>query len=573
MNRKHKIIKPITAEDIDKMKNSTKEERVKSACSVATPQGFARFYTYYFRDQINFAHADFHYDIMEVLWIMIQGKNIKSALARLGYDDRTIAEYLDGIDDYVDEVLAIGFRESAKTTMFKAFLIYVICYELRRYINVDAFDKTNSERVLFDVVYNLQSNVRLIEDYGHLYTTTRTKDETDQKRVSDFLTNRTEHPVTGQPCGQIRVEAHSTQTPVRGRQHNSKRPDMLWLEDFETEDTVNSEARTKAIEAHIASFKGGLADTGNWILYSANYLSEYGNVQSLIDKCETNGHMVGFIIPIYTDDNVLTWPEKYVMTNAEAMGTRKVSVQSKKEKMWTPEKGDQSFTMEMLCKPIDFSVQEFKKTMFKYITWEELAQIQTVLYITIDSGGSSKDTQRKRDGKVDDTGICYNWVDKYGNWYIKTDGKKMDAMEIMELIFANNIGYKQLEQQGIEETMFVEAIKPFYDVAKKERNQYPRLKMLHAGGRNKENRIRGLIPRMEAGTVFFIKGQNNKLEDQLLRFPRAKHDDVADALAYQNDVARKPTFPDVDPYKKSVGDRGGAYENDGEPSPFAGIGL
>lgn len=567
MNRKHKIIRPITGQDIQKLQDMERDDRVL-ACSPLTPQGFINFYTYNFYDQINFAHADFHYDIVEVLWIMVQGKNIKKALRDLEYTDEQIEEYLKDIDEYVDEVLTIGFRESAKTSMFKAFLIWVICYELRSYINVDAFDKTNSERILFDIVYNLQTNQRIIQDYGHLYTNSRSRDEADQKRISDFLTNKVEH-ADGRVTGQIRVEAHSTGTPVRGRQHNGQRPDMLWLEDFETEDTVYSEARTDSIARHIASFKGGLASTGNWILYSANYLSEYGNVQGLIDKCKVSGHMVGFIIPLYDEDdgNRILWPEKYVMTNSEALLTGKVSIQSVKEKMWTAQKGDQSFITEMLCKPIDYSTQEFTIDMFKSITWEELSQIQTALYITIDSGGSSKEKQRKMEGKIDDTGVCYNWVDRYGNWYIKTEGKPMDAKEIMEMIFSHNLAYKNLEFQAIEETMFVEAIKPFYDEAKRQRGQYPKLKMLHAGGRDKGNRIRGLIPRLQAGTVYFVKGQNDKLLDQLLRFPRAKHDDVADALAYQNDIARIPTFPET------TQKRGGFYETAQEDTPFSDIGL
>jgi hypothetical protein len=565
INRKHKIIKKITGAEIAKINSLSVADRVL-ACNPSTPQGFVRFMTYYFNSSIKYAYADFHYDMMEVLWIITQGKDIKKSLEKLKYSQKEIDEYLEGIPKYLDEMLAIGFRQCAKTTVIKFFLVYCICYDLRKYINVDAYDATNSERILFDVVTYLQTNQRIINDFGNLYNAQRSKNEVDQKRVTDFVTNKTffEDGTTG---GQIRVEAHTTQTSVRGRLHNDKRPDMIWFEDFETETTVLSESVTAAIGKHMQSFKGGAEDEGNWVLYSVNYLSEFCNVQLLIDKSEKIGTMAGFIIPIYDENMNLLWPEKYVMTNEEVGTTGKVSVQSKKEKMWTPEKGDQDFTMEMLCKPIDFSIQEFKKTMLKYITWEELSAKRTVLYITIDSGGSSKDTQRKKQGAVDDTGICYNFIDEYGNWHIKTEGKKMDAKEIMEIIFGNNLAYKNLEMQAIEKTMFVEAIKPFYDEAQQQRGQYPILQMLNSGGRNKENRIRGLIPRFEAGTIFLIEGENTKLEEQLLRFPRSKHDDVSDALAYQNDIAKIPTFT-------SYRSANGFYENAEENySPFSDIGL
>lgn len=562
LNRRAKYIKPITRNEILELTQASREARIL-ACNPSTPQGFLRFYTYYYGDKINFPHAQFHYDVMEALWLVIQGsKDLKP--------EHKAKIHLEQSELIINEILFIGFRESAKTSMFKAFLAYTLCYDLRKYPNVDAYDSKNSERILFDTVIALQTNQKLVADFGNLYNTTRTRDESDQKRVTDFVTNKVIDENGKVVGGQIRVEAHSTQSPVRGRQHNFQRPDFIWLEDFETEDTILSEAKTSSIAGHIASFRGGLADTGHWVLESANYLTEFGNVQSLLDKAEVSQNMLAFLVPIYTGEfgkGEIPWKEKYVWTNQEAMGTNKVSIQSKKESMWTPEKGDQSFITEMLCKPIDFTKQEFKQSMFKPISWSDLNQKRTVLYVTIDSGGSSKETQRRKEGKVDDTGVCFNWVDGYGNWHIKTYGKKMDAKEILELIFSIHLGYKQLIAIGIEETMFVEAIKPFYDQAKKDRNQYPPLRMLRAGGRDKENRIRGLIPRYEAGTIFHIEGENSQLEEQLLRFPRAKHDDVSDAEAYQNDIAKKPIFEESRQNEK------GFYEVEEEKSPFSDIGL
>ncbi len=561
INRRAKYIKPITGSEIVEMAKLTREERIRT-CNPKSPQGFLRFYTYYFYDTIAYAHAQTHLDVMEAMWLVIQSS------PNLPEKYRTTIP-LTAQERQIDEILWIGFRELAKTSQMKAFLTYVLAYDLRRYPNVDAYDGANSERILYDIVFALQVNPRLKNDFGDLYNIQRSKDESDQKRITGFVTNMREDD-DGTQGGRIRVEAHTTGTPVRGRQHNYKRPDMLWLEDFETEDTITSEAKTDKIARHIASFKGGLADTGNWIFYTANYLTEFGNVQSLIDKAEVSSRMLAFIVPVYEGEwlkGEITWKEKYVWTNEEALGTRKVSIQSKKEKMWTPEKGDQSFITEMLCKPIDESIQEFKKSMFRYITWQELQSIPTVLYIIIDSGGSSKETQRKKHGEVDDTGIAFIYVDEQGNWYVKAYGMKMDAKEIMEFIFNSSIAYKNLENIAIEETMFVEAIKPFYDEARRARGQHPNLKFVKAGGRNKENRIRGLIPRMESGMLYFIEGECGQLEEQLLRFPRAKHDDVSDAVAYGNDVVKIPKFDRI------MQKQNGFYETETENSPFSSIGL
>ena len=218
INRRAKYIKPITGSEIVEMAKLTREERIRT-CNPKSPQGFLRFYTYYFYDTIAYAHAQTHLDVMEAMWLVIQSS------PNLPEKYRTTIP-LTAQERQIDEILWIGFRELAKTSQMKAFLTYVLAYDLRRYPNVDAYDGANSERILFDIVFALQTNPRLKNDFGDLYNTQRTKDESDQKRITDFVTNKVEED-DGTEGGRIRVEAHTTGTPVRGRQHNYKRPDML----------------------------------------------------------------------------------------------------------------------------------------------------------------------------------------------------------------------------------------------------------------------------------------------------------------------------------------------------------
>ena len=57
-------------------------------------------------------------------------------------------------------------------------------------------------------------------------------------------------------------------------------------------------------------------------------------------------------------------------------------------------------------------------------------------------------------------------------------------------------GYEKI---GIEETVYLDAIKPFIDEEMAKRNKYPRIIPLKHNGVKKEQRIRGLIPKYEAG--------------------------------------------------------------------------
>lgn len=58
----------------------------------------------------------------------------------------------------------------------------------------------------------------------------------------------------------------------------------------------------------------------------------------------------------------------------------------------------------------------------------------------------------------------------------------------------------------------------------------------------KEFRIRGLEPRYEQGTIFHRRNDLGivELEYELLHFPKAKHDDVADCLASTLEIIQVP---------------------------------
>ena len=93
----------------------------------------------------------------------------------------------------------LAYRESAKTSIAKMALAWIIARQVvidtlrqsgddvsrwgeRHYINVDSYDKSNAESILFDVVTELQTNQLLIEDFGHLYNQPRSKDEAQLKQ-------------------------------------------------------------------------------------------------------------------------------------------------------------------------------------------------------------------------------------------------------------------------------------------------------------------------------------------------------------------------------------------------------
>ena len=474
----------MTREALAQMIAGTKEERVFLA-----ENSFGLFALYYFSPYFTYALADFHYKMVEDLETLVETEEIR-------------------------ELAFIMFRESAKTTISKLFIVWLVVFNKYRYINVDSADKENSERILFDIAYELSNNQRIVEDFGVFYSRKKSIEEVKQTKINNFVTENG-----------IRIEAHSTQESVRGRLHLNQRPDFMLLDDFETNKTKDSVAYTKQIRNHITEAMGGMAPNGR-MLYLGNYITEFGNVQFLLDRAKTDRRIRVHNVPIMDDKEVPAWEAKYARTDEEAKATGKVSIEDKERQL-----GSLVFSYEMMNKPIDEKMAEFKRNRAQYCTESEVKQMETLAFITIDSAVSEKES-------ADYTGITINRVTEDNKWYITTYRIKCNSRELIDHIFYLENTYHP-KTIGLEETTFSIAIKPFLDEEMRKRSQFFSITPLKHKGTQKETRIRALIPRWENGAIFLV-GDNLELIDEMRSFPNGVHDDVLDSLAYQVQVAHRP---------------------------------
>lgn len=481
----HKDVKmsipEINREALEVVVSGTQAERL-----YLVENSFPLFFCYYFVDYVKYPFAPFHFDFF---------KDCDQLM-----------------DNTIREVAWIAFRESAKTSIAKAFVMYSICFKKFAYINVDSFDKENSERILFDIVVEMQSNPRIKADFGELFTKKNDDDAKTQKRVNNFVCNNG-----------VRVEAHSTQESVRGRIHGHQRPDLLLLDDFETNKTKDSKAYTEQVISHINEFKSGL-DGKAKIIYLGNYITEFGSIQTLIDRSKTDERLrVRLVAAI--EGNEPTWPEKYCLTDHDAQVSGKISLEDKKKQL-----GSQVFSVEMLNQPIDEDSQEFFPRWFKKIPMDFLKDKNFRKFVSIDTAISKKDS-------ADYTGIVRNHVDDHNNWYLIARRYKINPKELINLIFEyHDAGYEKI---GIEETIYLDTIKPFINDEMAKRGRYPFIVPLKHNSVKKEQRIRGLIPKYEAGQIYHIENECVDLEEELIRFPKALHDDLSDSLAYQLQIAEQ----------------------------------
>jgi phage terminase large subunit-like protein len=366
---------------------------------------------------------------------------------------------------------------------------------------------------LFDVAFELVNNKRYRADFGVLFSKEKSIDEIKQNRINNFVCENG-----------VRVEAHSTQESVRGRLHLAQRPDLLTIDDFETNKTKSSEAYTKQINDHITEAMAGMAPNG-CILYCCNYLSEYGNVQWLINRAKEDKNIRVRNIPVMTD-NQPTWASKYALTDEEAQKTGKVSIEDKQRQL-----GSLVFSYEMMNKPIDEMTAEFKKEFAQFQTEEYLKHIETSCFITIDSAVSEKES-------ADFTGVTINRVSSENKWYINTYRLKYNSKDLIDHLFYLNKTYKPTFL-GLEETTFTMAIQPFLQEEMRKRQIFFTVTPVKHKGIQKELRIRGLIPRWESKSIFLV-GDNLELLDEMRVFPNGQHDDCLDSLSMQLQQARPP---------------------------------
>jgi len=278
------------------------------------------FFAFYFPEYIKYPFAEFHF--------------------RMFYD---VKRLLGGA---IRELAWIMFRESAKTSIAKALITYLVATKQREYLNVDSFDKSNAEMILFDVANSLMTNRGLVRDYGQLFTKTKMQNEMTLQRISKFTTRNG-----------ILVEAHSTSESVRGRLYRDKRPDFYLLDDFETNKTKDSKAYIEQVQKHIDELVTSMASEG-MVIYLGNYITEFGVVKRLLERSKQDPRLIAHNVPVI-EDGVATWPAKYALTDEEASRTGKVSLEDKKRQV-----GSVVFSAEMLNQPIDRETAVFKTEWF-----------------------------------------------------------------------------------------------------------------------------------------------------------------------------------------------------------------
>ena len=203
--------------------------------------------------------------------------------------------------------ILIGFRESAKTSLCKLYLMWCICYKKRSFANYVCYEKETAGDALFDIVTWLQSNKLLLEDFGSLFPDVRPVGEKkpEKKSIYNFVTTNG-----------VKVVASGIRKSTRGKIFGTERPDLYVIDDFENKTTKKSAALTRTAIGFFEEMMSGLSVDAQ-VLFPCNKISDTGSVQWLIETAQGNHDFRCSEIPVMTKDNILYWADKFSLTDAE----------------------------------------------------------------------------------------------------------------------------------------------------------------------------------------------------------------------------------------------------------------
>lgn len=200
------------------------------------------------------------------------------------------------------------------------------------------------------------------------------------------------------------------------------------------------------------------------------------------------------------------------------------------------QQGSYHFSAQYMLDPIPAEDQTFKGP-FKTFEETDLRGVDLKKFITVDPAVSEEKT-------ADYSSMVCVGVDYNNTWYILDIWRdRVQPSRLLEQIFYWNQKHKPVSI-GIETTAFQRALKYFLDDEMRKRNEFIPTKELGHTDRSKFERIKGLQPRYETGAVFHPQKTTvplvEDLEDELMRFPLGRHDDIIDALASQLELAFPP---------------------------------
>lgn len=434
---------------------------------------------------------------------------------------RELWDLCTGKDQFV--AVCAPRRHSKSTTVTIGYGLASVLFRNSKYVLIVA--DTLSQSVLF-----LGQMKQILEDSKQIQTMFGLQVDPDKGLVYEKCTED-DIIIKCIDGHMFRISAKGAEQKLRGLLWNGTRPDLIICDDLMNEELVaNKDRRDKLRRWFYGALIPCRSKTGRVIIVGTP-MNLDDVLESLMPKENAKTTVVDDL-KIYSTKKYGMWNAvKYKAHNSDYSAILWPEMHSKESLVDLREEFIQQgipevYSCEMLCNPVDDSIKYFRKTDMLPRT-EQDTKKKLNYYVTVDLAISEKeraDYSAFVVGGMDDAGILH---------IINVIKDRLAGDEIVETLMMLQKIYDPVAI-GIEDMQVSKSIGPFLNRAMIEQNTYINLVALKPHRTDKISRARSIQARMRAGAVKFDKQADwfPDFENDLLSFPRGKHDDTVDALSY-----------------------------------------
>lgn len=406
-------------------------------------------------------------------------------------------------------------RGSFKSTIGTiGFSIYSFLRDPNIRILLDSEVLENSQKFLAQIKLHLRQE-SFVELYGDLISNKYRETAREFTVTTRTSKNLKEGTVYATGIGTVNVGQHY---------------DLIIADDLHSEKNVTTKDQIEGVIAHYRLLLSLLEPNGTMILIGTRW--HWGDTYEFLLENEVKDSKEWEV-----------YIEKAIRKDGSLFFPNRLTEQFLREQRLS--QGSYLFSCQYLNEPIDDETQIFKKTDFQYWGGEfdsypssDGNRVLLNCYILIDRAfSSSKD--------ADFTGCVCLGISSSGNVYVlEAERLKGSLNELWALVYrwvrkyGDRVRYVGVETINWEEIEFF-----MREQMNKNKRYFNLTRLMPYSRQRKEDRIiEALQPLYTNKKVFHKRGQVD-LEDELLRFPKNKHDDLIDAFAYIKQVITVPSDP------------------------------
>jgi len=415
-------------------------------------------------------------------------------------------------------------RAHAKSTSISlSYVLACVLFRNRRFVLMVSDTEAQAAMFLGQIKQELQENENIINLFGLKVN--------EQNQVVFEKDSSTDIIVSFADGTKFRIIAKGSEQKLRGMLWSGARPDLIVMDDAENDEVVMNKERREKFKRWVygallpCRSQQGIFRIVGTILHMDSFL------EGLMPR-ENDKYTVHEDLKTYTTRKASQWKSvKYAAHSSDftklLWPERRTSNEFRLIRQDYMERGlADVYSQEYLNIPIDESNTFFKKHDFLTLR-EEDKKKKINYYIAGDFAISEKE-------RADYTVLIVGGMDEDGILQIRNViRERMDGLEIVDTMLALQRLYDPLAF-GIEDTQITKSLGPFLNRAMIEQNTFVNIIPLKPHRADKQTRARSIQARMRAGAVKFDKTADwyQTLEDELMRFPRDKHDDQVDSIAY-----------------------------------------